>query len=414
MKRTSAALAALGLTFGCSGDARDDDTTPVTPPSLVVVDDTAPATASFSISAAIPAAGTIDTLGVTQDGHPIVVAQDRVYELVAGALEWRPLYSEDGTTLDDVTAVAPRHEGGAWIAASGKLFVLDDLYVLATPLALDAGAIHAIHDVAEGPLAGLWLATDSGLFRRTDRALETWTIPDVQSTVTDLAIDPTGYFGLAIADGTFVTLEADGTAVVTDRDAVDLGEVKGVAASMGAVWAAGTKGVLRFALFETKPYRHYLLGSGGNLLAVATDPVTGTPWFRSATQLFEIDGPTINAYPMASSNVPRIVVDTLGHVFVANGETLMRNGDMPSESATSFERDVLPWIQTNCAQCHGNQTQDFEDYAVFAPIAEEALSRVRRGDMPRCTGGVLCSPEQRLTAEQFAVLEQWLRDGKAE
>ncbi len=415
MKRWSPAIVAAGLLFGCSGGDERDDTTPPASPSLVIVDETAPASAAFSISASIPAAAAIDTLGISNAGHPIVVAEDRVYELVAGALEWRPLFVDEGAaSLEDITVVAPRRAGGTWIAAGGDLFVLDGLYVLATPLMLDAGVIHAVVDVPTGALAGLWLATEGGLYRRTDDSLERWTIPGVTSVVTDLAIDPTGTFGLAVADGTFVTLEVEGTEVLTDRDAVDLGEVRAVAASDGAVWAAGSKGLLRFAQFDAKPYRHYPLASEGDLVAVATDPVTGTVWVRNATQLLEVDGPTIRAYPMASSTVPRIVVDTLGHVFVADGETLVRSGDMPSESATSFERDVVPWIQTNCAQCHSNQTQDFEDYAVFAEIAEGALSRVRRGDMPRCTGGVLCSPEQRLTAEQYAVLEQWLRDGKAE
>ncbi|MEQ9501452.1 MAG: hypothetical protein RIT81_31570 [Deltaproteobacteria bacterium] len=414
MKRTWTALTAVGLLLGCSGGERSTTPPPDAPASPVIVDETAPASASFSISASIPADGDIDTLGRTQAGTPIVAAQDRVYELVAGALEWRPLYVDgDEVSLSDVTVVAPRLAGGAWIAAGGRLFVLDGLYVLATPLALDAGAIYAIDEVATGPLAGLWIATEGGLYRRTDENLETWAFPDV-TTVTDVAIEPNGRFGLVVADDTYATLEMEDGEVVTDGGAVELGAVRQVVASADAVWAAGAEGLLRFAVDDPKPYRHYTLGADADLVAIAADPVTGTPWVRTGTQLMEVDGPTIRAYAMASSTVDHIVVDNLGHVYVAEGDTLKRNGDMPSESATSFERDVIPWIQANCSQCHSNQTQDFETYEVFSEIAEDALSRVRRGDMPRCTGGVLCSPEQRLTAEQYAVIEQWLRDGKGQ
>jgi hypothetical protein len=58
--------------------------------------------------------------------------------------------------------------------------------------------------------------------------------------------------------------------------------------------------------------------------------------------------------------------------------------------------------------CHA----DFTDIGVFSPIAEDALQRVRSGDMPRCTGGLPCPGEQHLTADDYAVLEGWIRGGK--
>ena len=64
--------------------------------------------------------------------------------------------------------------------------------------------------------------------------------------------------------------------------------------------------------------------------------------------------------------------------------------------------------------CHMNQTQNFEDYQVFVEVAESALARVRAGDMPRCDGGLRCPAEERLDEADYAVLEQWIRDGMPE
>ena len=116
-----------------------------------------------------------------------------------------------------------------------------------------------------------------------------------------------------------------------------------------------------------------------------------------------------------NESAPLLTVDRFGDVWVAEADGLSRKslGSSGTER-TSFAVDVLPWVQERCSMCHMNQTQNFEDYEVFQAIAEDALIRVRSGDMPRCGGGVRCSPEETLTSEQYAVLEQWIRDGTPE
>ena len=79
-----------------------------------------------------------------------------------------------------------------------------------------------------------------------------------------------------------------------------------------------------------------------------------------------------------------------------------------------FEYRRPPAIQNDCSMCHQNQTADFEVYEVFVERAEDALARVRAGDMPRCDGSVRCPPESALSPADYAVLEQWLRDGMPE
>lgn len=414
MRTLSGCTAAALLLAACSGEAPDPQ---LREPTLLEVDATSPSSASFAIQSTVPVAGAIEAIGASRSGAPIVAVDHRVYELVADVLEWRPLYTEDdGTALVDITAIAPRSDGGAWIAADGRLFVLDGLYVLTTPIELGAGAIHAVDEVDEGPLAGLWIATAQGLFRRTDQQIEAWTIPDTTGPVTGVAVEDLGRFGVAIVGGEAVTLEAKGTDIVTERGVVDLGDARDVAASRGAVWIAGQRGVVRFDATAVLPYRHYTLDGDADVLAVATDPVSGAAWTRTAGRLVEIDGPTLRAYshPMAADQTAALTVDALGGVFSAGEGALSKATNGAPGGGTSFATDLKPWITENCSQCHRNQTQDFEDRGVFAEVAEEALFRVKNGDMPRCGGGVRCPEGEALDPSSYAVLEQWLRDGKME
>jgi hypothetical protein len=397
----------------CSGNDGPANPNPTSP--LVETIDQSPQAATFSIEETIPLADSIAAIGATTGGHPVLAAAGKVYELEAASLQWRPLYDEGGEdpTLGTVGAIRPRVEGGAWLAGDDRLFIVDELFVLTSPLMLDAGAIHDVADVGSGALAGLWLAAEQGLYRRTADAIEKWSIPNLDGAATGIAVSTNGRFAAAIVGAELVVLEDDAGQVVSDRGVVDIGTVTSVAASQNAVWAAGAKGVVRYSPDEAPPYRMYAVTGAER---VVTDPVTGAAWVRTADGIIEIEGKSLASYamPMIAGQTPDLVVDRLGDVFSAGAEGLAKNGTGAAGAGATFSADVLPWIQSNCSQCHMNQTQNFETFEVFAELAEDALSRVRTGDMPRCTGGVRCPDEQRLAPADYAVLEQWLRDGKVE
>jgi len=97
---------------------------------------------------------------------------------------------------------------------------------------------------------------------------------------------------------------------------------------------------------------------------------------------------------------------------LASGATVEIYGVSAETNRVGFAADLRPWIQTHCALCHSTHTADFTDPAVFRARAEDALRRVRAGDMPRCNGALRCGPEQLLT--DYPLLEGWIRGGYAE
>lgn len=409
-------LTLVGCVVAISACSGSDDPEQNNPAPVVETIEKSPASATFTISESIPFSDAIEAIGANQAGHPVIAAAGRVYELEADALEWRPLYAdgeEETPALGSVGAIRPRAAGGAWLTGDDRLFIVDELFVLSTPFVLDAGTIHDVAEAPSGTLAGLWLAAEQGLYRRTDAALESWTIPDLSGAATGIAVETSGRFAAAIVGGELVILESLSGEIVSDRGVVDIGTVNAVAAAQNAVWAAGTTGVVRYAPDATPPYRVYKIAGAER---ITTDPVTGIAWVRTTAGMIHIDGENLSSYaiPMIAGQTPDLVVDRIGDVFSAGDASLAKNGTGAAGAGATFTADVLPWIQANCSQCHMNQTQNFETYEVFLEVAEASLSRVRTGDMPRCDGGVRCSDEMRLSEDDYAVLEQWLRDGKVE
>src|SRR5262249_11715051 len=153
------------------------------------------------------------------------------------------------------------------------------------------------------------------------------------------------------------------------------------------------------------------------LTAVAADRSTGTAWALSSDRLIAAEpSGAATAYvapaELAGSSSAAITVDALGDLWIALGPALHHLSRGATAAWVGFASDVARWIGAHCTQCHGNQTQDFRIYEVFAPKAEEALGRIRSGDMPRCNGGLVCPADQHLAASDYAVLEQWIRAGK--
>lgn len=390
----------------------------------------AEATGALELGALLAAPSTIEVIGATSAGELVVSAGGRIYEVLAGAPEPRALYAEGGdpTALGAVHRITPRAGGRAWLAAEAGLFELLPHYV--TRVYEDVGAVHDLAELAGGPMAGLWLATSGGLLRREDAGgtpgaeggvWSRWELPNLDGAPEELAFDASA--GALVRSGPeLALLEAEGGTISSDRPPLDSGDVYALAAGGGALYAGTARGLYRFDPSRTPRWTRFTLAGEAAaavpVLAVIVDPTSGVAWARTPSALVRADGDDLSTFALpqldpAATPRPRLAIDARGEVYATRGEVLDRVSSQPGASAT-FTVDVLPWISARCSPCHRNQTQDFEDYAVFAPKAEAALSRVRSGDMPRCSGSLICPTEQRLSAEDYAVLERWIRAGKPE
>lgn len=401
------------LLAGCGGT---DTTNPnPTGPATITGAGTA---GSFSVENALMSAEPIQQLGQTSAGTILSIINNQTYEVEAGELVHRPLFvdMEDPRSTGNVHHIAPRAEGGAWLSADAGLFIFDELFVTRSPLLSDAGTVWSVQELAAGPLAGLWIGADDGLHKRTETLLQRFTVEGASGAATRLALEPQGRAAIAIIGDALVILEDDAGQLVSFLPELDTGAINAVAATSGALFVAGAEGLFRYTLGAE--WTRFTLSDEGQpataALGLSADAATGALWIRTADQLLELRGDSLTHFAMSGGS-SALTVDRFGDVWAAEDEGLSRKSlGAQTGERSSFATDVLPWVMENCSQCHSNQTQNFEDYEVFRGISEGALARVRSGDMPRCEGGVRCAPEEAMSPEQYAVLEQWLRDGTPE
>jgi hypothetical protein len=411
--RTLLTSIAVGLCAACGGGSDRPDSNS----ELDVVPGGGTA-ATFATTEALSAGETVETIGVSSEGHLLVVFGGQVHELDGGALSARSLYvgTGDPEAMGAVHRVAPRIGGGAWIGAEAGLFALDDLYTYKVPLLEDAGAIEDAIDISGGALAGLWLATPAGLHRRTGDDVSKLEIAELTGAA-HVAIAQDGSFGVAVFGDEIATLEPSADQILVDRPPLDTGAINAIAAGTDAVYLGTANGLFAFTAGATPPWKQYTLAESGSseVLALAIDGPKNAVWARTAESAVVIEGGAITSFSMTGQGtMSALAIDAFGDVWTANGTELARSATARATQSATFSADVLPWIQDRCSMCHMNQTQNFEDYEVFASVAESALSRVRSGDMPRCTGGLRCPSEQRLEEADYLVLEQWIRDGMPE
>jgi hypothetical protein len=399
---------------GCGGEPSGVETSP----SEVTVSFEAPREASYASMSSLTADAAVEALGRDEQGRIIAVAGGHTYEVSSDALQLRNLYAGPGDprSMGRVHALAPKRGGGAWIAAGSGLFVLDTLYVVKSPLVVGPGALHAIAEVESGALAGLWVAGEAGLFRHQGSQLEKYPVEVLESAVFDgLAVQRDGNAALVLAGGELAVLSVDGQKITSDRPPLDAGTIYAVAAGATKLYAASAGGLLRFDRGQTPKWTRFALGTP----AVEVHAVTAEgdkAYARTADSLLLLEGDSLTKYPAATlsaSEKALLSTDALGDVWLTKEATLQRVTPGMAGERVSFEAEVQPWIAMYCSRCHQNQTQDFEDYAVFKERAEEALARVRSGDMPRCDGGLPCSTA-RLEESAYQVLASWIRDGKVE
>ncbi|MCA9554156.1 MAG: hypothetical protein KC933_29245 [Myxococcales bacterium] len=369
----------------------------------------APTEGTWTSEAALAVAADPDAVGVDADHHVVVVAGGVTYALEQGALVPRPLYAEAGEpeVLGAARAVAPKAATGAWLATDAGLFSVDRHFVTRSPMSEVASDVGAVADVAAGPLAGLWLVSQGILHHATD-ALDALSVPGL-GQVSHFAVSADGAFLVAAQGATVRVLEPGDGGLVARDPSLALGTVHGLAGAPGAVWLATSTG-----LYETDGagFTRYTFGqaSAPEVTQVAVDPATGGVWAAAGGSLYYVQGNLLKRHGGAAGE-RGLVVDQLGDLYsMASGALIYRGTGATDGTAVTFG-DVVPWIEARCSACHSNQTSDFRDYDVFITRAEDALARVRSGDMPRCAGSVRCPTEEALAPADYAVLEQWIRDG---
>ncbi|MBK6683258.1 MAG: hypothetical protein IPG45_02210 [Deltaproteobacteria bacterium] len=398
--------------WGC-----DAEPIPQSPPSEVEVMLGAPMDGTFALSADVDVGAGIEAVGLSAGGTVVLATAQGVYEVRGETLERRAYFKDDGDPEDlgTITVIGPRPDGGTLLGSSRGLFLLDSLYVTKSPLDLEGAGVNDLHEQVEGPLAGLWLATDRGLYRRSAAGLVRLNLEGMPQVIKSVAIEQGGAFALVIAGGELHVLEPAEGGLRSDHPPLDTGTVRALAGGDGVVWAATERGLFRYDPKGAPAFRHYPLASSeaGALavLDVAVDS-TGATWALVQDRLFLVETDRAIAYPAPGAT--QAMVDRLGDVWAAAGERLLKRGTSTGDQAVTFTNDVKPWVTQYCAGCHRNQTQDFLDYQVMKGLAEKSLLRVRSGDMPRCQGSLRCEPAQRLGPSQYSVLEQWIRHGLPE
>ncbi len=408
MRRTSISSAVL-LLFACGGSVEEPEQDTIRRVR------SEPMPQSFVRQNLLATTGAASAVGVDFDGNTVVVVGGTVQRYRAGQFESFLLYADEGepTSLGAVHAIAPRQTGGAWIAADNGLFVLDSAYV---QFAGVAGPVRGVAEASVGPLAGLWLLTSNGLEHQRNDERNSYTIEGVDDAPEHFAISPSGNLAGVVFGGRPYIIAKDDAGIYFDPTAESIPTAADVVVTNKGVWVATNDGVYSYALSDDMWTQYTLTAQGSRAaLMLAMDPLTETVWARTDNTLVSIDGDNLNAYTTTAAVERTLFVDNPGDLVGHSGGTgivirsLNDGGDNPT-----FTNDILPWLEENCLRCRGNQTADYGDYNVFVTRANQALLRVRTGDMPRCDGGVRCDEGQALNPQNYAVLDQWIRSGLTE
>ncbi len=369
---------------------------------------------ALQLSPNIDLSQAIEDLALDAQGELLVSTGSQLYQMAAGQLSVRPLYAEpqEPQTMGKILAMSPLADGGAWVAAEEGLYTLQSLYLTASSLKLD-GPVRKLLTIKLGPTAGLWLATDSGLhWLSQDNQLKALAMGKLSQGITALAADQRGQMLLQRgSEVSWVKLESG--KLFDHPLGFPIGEVTAVA-SAGQTLLLQTQTHLYLHLYEPSerwvevklPQSTWL-----PLRYISGDQLAGRFWAQTlGGDLLEFDAQQIIKRPGLNLHVPP-VVDGLGRIYKAGGSILL-SGSVSSGPELSFEKDIRPWLQTHCLACHSSQGADFSAYETFRPLAEDALHRVKNGDMPRCEGSARCADEQQLKPENYQILLRWLREGR--
>ncbi|MBI4816359.1 MAG: hypothetical protein HY791_08875 [Deltaproteobacteria bacterium] len=395
---------ALGLAavLGCSADT----SVPSDPEAFRTID--APVGTREVESDEALGFGDVRRFGRTAEGASIAVGDRVAFVYDGGAWAPRLRYAEHGAEAVEPRAVAPSATTGAYVLSPRSILALGPIY-LEDAFELAGGTDLAV--AAEGPLEGIWVATATGALVIRDGKVSRYEI-GLGGPIDFVAVTRSGSMGLVSSslEG-LVALQMSAGQLSGEASPIEDSTVHDLDAGPYSVLAATSNGVIRR---DSSGWTWFVLGPTHEL---DVDPVTGVAWVRGDDELYSIDGDVVAAVKAPGTELglatelgpDRMSVDLAGDLFVRapDGVVRLRTGAGP---VATFD-EVTSLLRAHCVRCHANQTQDFLDYEVFVTRADEALRRVRSGDMPRCEGGVRCK-EPILSPGDWSVLERWIRGGK--
>ena len=386
-----------------AGACGDSESAP--PRADIPVNRQAPTVAAWTETSVLSMGQRADGVGMDAEGTVRAVQGGLTFIAEPEGLGERPLIVDEGapSSLGEVRRIRPRVAGGAWLATDTGLWFTEGLFVRHRPTSLTSPGLTDVADIATGPFQGLWLASTAGVYwiRNGEASLL-----EAQRPARRLAASRSA---VALLDNDTVRiLTADGDDIYV-QDAPFTSALD-VAATTNAIFAATETGLYRLV---DGSWLHFYLHDSIPMTVTAVVATQTDLWARTSDAIVRLADTASTRYPSVGTG--DLAVDRLGNVYAPDADGLIRaSSGVIGEQTPTFTQDVLPWIETHCALCHANQTQDFRDYDVFELVAASALSRVRSGDMPRCEGGVRCPPEQNMAAEDYAVLEAWIQAGMPE
>ncbi|MEO1172399.1 MAG: hypothetical protein AAFX94_10155, partial [Myxococcota bacterium] len=241
----------------------------------------------------------------------------------------------------------------------------------------------ALSDVGLGDFSGLWWARVDGLARGRPGAEHS----EDPRAVRDMAFSLSR--ALVLRDSTVFERDPGG-----NESPVPIPSLDRLLATRAAVYLFGASRVARRG-----PEGWEVFPLPVEPEAIAASPRSDTVWLSSGDRLFRLHGPQWTRYSLPA-RLRAMAVDSTETLWAITDQALLRLAPDRQLPTPTFSDDIEPWLAPRCTSCH----RGFSDPVYFQDIAENALARVRTGDMPRSGAPV--------PAADYALLYDWLRLGR--
>lgn len=405
MKRIAPAV--LLLAAACAQGTIEVE--PITPPSVpqrsgALVEGTALDAAQATMSEAPLALGVArGGLWVAVSGGAVARSGDAFTAVPVGA-------PGEAMATGAVTTLARRGEGLLLWAAEG-LFHDADGRLLRSPLSdsLAGEQIRALDSHGSGANEEIWLVNATGLLVARQGSLLSLDVRFKDAPVRFVAVAGVGQ-GRAVAFAENEAFEVDAAASTVTWAATGLGQVREATRSDdGTVFVATEKGLWRRDGMGA--WAQLTLTADGQAPAAVSAVASGLGQLLVASQgkIAKRVGEGFTTFGALNAKAHGLALDAQGATWVSDGTTLTSLSS--AAPAVSFETQVKPFFQAHCMSCHATQIPviALTDYATASAMADLVSKRLRAdGTRP------MPPPETEvLTSDQYAVVLQWIAQGKA-
>jgi len=239
---------------------------------------------------------------------------------------FRHFYTADGLRSNYITDLATDRQGRLWVGTSAGVCRLVDDNRFACPehSRLVDAHIHALHAAA----SGLWVASDTGLFRVFDAEVERITLPDPISgaAVFSVTTDDSGRVWFGTATGLYTLAPDLGTFDGPIPGSSHL-EVTALTAVSDGVWVGTNQGLYRWSGSELEPLARPAWLTELDIEHLFADKANRL-WAATATGLVRFQGGRFERLTtrnrLASDMVRQTHVDREGIVWLAHDTGLSK------------------------------------------------------------------------------------------